>query len=434
VPRINLAAVIAIGLVGVVGSLALDGGAPRAVPPGDGEVVAPAERSAALGVVGRRLALVVGTSDYRAADTWARLPNAQVDARALANEHERRYGYTVTWLEQPDAATFKRTLRRLSEEATKVDDLLIFVAGHGHFDEIDNAGYLVFADGEPDCARGCYAFDNLKRSLFGSQARHILVMLDVCYGGTFDLRVALGGGAVDRSRSDSEGLRRLLRDYAQYPSRLVFASVGKAKTSDGPIGAHSPFMSSLLATLSRPGPNGVVSLDRLFIAMQEGADTAKVQRPAAFEAQTPHHPNGTFLFIEDVDFCDATKTLVAATDERFQSLKVDALQADDWAATWSSAWLVPGATQCRIWEWAADGKSQVRCELGRFSSEAARFRADALFERLRACLPAPDWQPSENQREHAPEAHRDLLLSTGARQVTVTTACDKDCAVTLVIE
>ncbi len=398
------------------------------------ETVAPADRTAALGVVGRRLALVVGTTDYLHSDIWPRLPNAAPDALALKAELERRYGYAVTHLDQPDAATFKHTLRQLSEAATKVDDLLVFVAGHGHFDEVDNAGYLVFKDGERDCGRGCYAFDNLKRSLFGSEARHILVMLDVCYGGTFDLRVALGRDSNERGPPDPEGLRRLLRDYAQYPSRLVFASVGKSKTSDGQSGAHSPFMASLLATLSRPGQNGVVSLDRLFIAMQEGVETAKVQRPTEFEARTRHHPNGTFLFIEDVDFCDATQTIVAAASDAFSALKLDAMQSNDWVSTWPSAWVVPGTKECRIWSWAKDGKSQVRCELGHYSQETARFRADAMFERLRTCLEAPDWQPADRQRQHGAETHHDLLLSAGVRQVTLTTKCAADCNVSLVFE
>lgn|GEM_PF-2446613 len=387
------------------------------------DAVAPADRTAALGVVGRRLALVVGTSDYTTTATWPRLPNAKLDAFALADELERRYGYTVTRLDQPDAATFKLALRQLSEDATQADDLLVFVAGHGHFDDVDNAGYLVFRDGERDCERGCYAFDNLKRSLFGSKARHILVMFDVCYGGTFDLRVAIGQGATDRSRSDPESLRRLLRDYAQYPSRLVFASVGKASTTDGRVGTHSPFMTSLLITLARPGQNGVVSLDRMFLAMQDNAETTKVQRPTAFEARTPHHPNGTFLFIEDIDFCDATETIVAATPEHFQSLKIDAMPPTDWVSSWSSAWVVPGTVQCRIWQWPSDGQSQLRCELGRFTPDAARDRADAMFQRLRSCLEAPSWQPSERQREPGSEQHHALQLTSDGRQVMVTTTC-----------
>jgi hypothetical protein len=417
--------------------------------------VDPADRSAALSVVGRRLALIVGTTNYQN-PSWPRLPNATSDARALADELERRYGFEVTFLDGPDVSIFKTELRRLSEVATPADDLLVFVAGHGHFDEVDNAGYLVLGGADATCERGCYAFDNLKRALFGSRARHALVMLDVCYGGTFDLRVAMGGGAPDRSRSDPESLRRLLKDYAQYPSRQVFASVGRATTTDGPAGSHSPFMSTLLMTLSRPGNNGVVSLDRIFLAVQDARPGTPLQRPTSFEAATAHHPNGTFLFIEDVDFCEATSRIVRDAPERFVGLQSDIVQATDWATTWTSTWVIPGTSQCRIWHWG-DGKAQLRCEFGRFEKGGADFRAAALFQRVRECFAADGsrgsepvlglqaWLPSEHQRRHGQVLHHDLVLTrregeaalqTGSvvRKVTVTRTCDGECGVSLVFE
>ncbi len=417
--------------------------------------VEPADRSAALSVVGRRMALIVGTSNYENV-AWPRLPNARTDAQALAHELERRYGFEVTFLDAPDVSAFKTELRRLAEAATPADDLLVFVAGHGHFDEIDNAGYLVFGGAEADCGRGCYAFDNLKRALFGSRARHALVMLDVCYGGTFDLRVAMGGGAPDRSRSDPESLRRLLKEYAQYPSRLVFASVGRATTTDGPAGHHSPFMSTLLLALSRPGTNGVVSLDRIFLAVQDARPSTPLQRPTSFEAATPHHPNGTFLFIEDVDFCEAANTMVRDADNRFAGLQSELVQATDWVTSWNSTWVIPGTSQCRVWHWAGDGKAQLRCEFGRFERGGADFRAAALFQRLRECLDEPgvtrgrqvgvagegagpvvaarEWVPAERERRHGDVVHHDLILSNASRKVTVTRTCQTDCGVSLVFE
>jgi len=395
--------------------------------------VEPADRTAALSIVGRRLALVVGTGHYRDV-AWAPLPNAKTDAEALVHELDRRYGFEVTWLEAPDAATFKKELRRLSEAAGPTDDLLVFVAGHGHFDEVDNAGYLVLEDAAADCERGCYAFDNLKRSLFGTRARHVLVMLDVCYGGTFDLRVALGGGAPDRSRSDPDALRRLLAEYAQYPSRLVFASVGRAAASDGPSGYHSPFMASLLLALSRPGQNGVVSLDRLFMSVQDAHPAQPVQRPTAFEASQPHHPNGTFLFIEDIDFCDAARTLTGAAADQFRPLELDVLQSTPWVTSRASSWVVPGTSECRIWRWEDGGATQLRCEAGRFDPETAAFRSDALFQRLRGCLVAPDWQPAERERRHGDTLHHDLLLTSASRRVTVSRTCGADCGVSVVFE
>jgi hypothetical protein len=392
---------------------------------------------------GKRRAVVVGTSTYTNTADWHELPNARSDADALANELSRRYGYEVTRLANPDTNTFKRALVAVAAAAGPDDDLLIFVAGHGWFDAEDKAGYLVFADGEAGCARGCYPLDNVKRALFDSRARHVLVMLDACYAGTFDIRVALGG-ATDRgaTASDPASLRRIRDDYAQYPSRLVLASIGKEPTSDGTRGAHSPFMARVLGTLSRPGPGGIVSLDSLWTALQvTGPDgPLKVGRPAPFEAARPHHPNGTFLFISDVGFCEALSALTdaARVGDGFASLRAGPERASVWGSAWSAAWTLPGASSCDVWRWGADGSSELRCELGSMSEPVATRHAALVLADVRACLRDADgWAETTGEThgsENLPDVRRARSAPSDGRAVTLTTTCADDCTMSLVFE
>jgi hypothetical protein len=394
---------------------------------------------------GRRLALVVGTRDYSRAEDWQDLPNARTDADAFASELARRYGYEVTRLADPDTGTFKRALVALSAAAGPSDDVVVFVAGHGWFDADDKAGYLVFADGEAGCSRGCYPLDNVKRALFDSRARHVLVMLDACYAGTFDIRVALGG-ATDRGAlaSDPASLRRVLDDYAQYPSRLVLASIGKEPTTDGPRGAHSPFMARVLGALSRPGPSGVVSLDQLWGALQAtGPDgPLRVGRPAPFEAARPHHPNGTFLFIADVGFCEAAKALsqsgwaeAANTRDGFGSLRAGPARQSVWGTAWSAAWTLPGAASCDVWRWETDGTSQLRCDLGAMSEAVAVRHAPLVLADLRACFTDADGWTEQTGETHGSESLPDVRRAhTQGRAVALTTTCADDCTMSLVFE
>ena len=251
------------------GALALVlGGHAFGEPPAPSAPLDPADRSAASSLVGRRLALVVGTTDYQTPKSWPRLPNAVTDARALGDELHARYGFHVTRLEDPSMATFKSALRKLADEAGPADDLLVFVAGHGHFDVEDRAGYLVFTDGAAGCTTGCYPLDNVKRALYDTRARHVLVMLDACHAGTFEIRTALDSGVLREGMLEAP-LKQSVRDYARYPSRLLLASVGSAPTTDGAPGTHSPFMQAVLRELARPGPSGVVSLDHLYVALSE---------------------------------------------------------------------------------------------------------------------------------------------------------------------
>lgn len=389
---------------------------------------------------GKRRALVVGTRHYARPADWPELPNARGDAEALASELARRYGYEVTRLVDPDTAAFKRALVALSAAAGPDDDVLIFVAGHGWFDAEDKAGYLVFTDGEAGCARGCYPLDNVKRALFDSRARHILVMLDACYAGTFDIRVALGG-ATERGvlASDPASLRRVRDDYAQYPSRLVLASIGKEPTTDGTRGAHSPFMTRVLDTLSRPGPSGVVTLDQLWGALQaSGPDgPLRVGRPAPFEGARPHHPNGTFLFLAEVGFCEAARALAEAAQGKsgLDALRVGPARAGVWGTAWSAAWTLPGSASCDVWRWEADGRSELRCDLGATSEPIAARHVPLVLADLRACFPETAGWTESTGESHGSDILPDLRRAhSDGRVVTLTTTCAEDCTMSLVFE
>jgi len=391
------------------------------------------ERASALSVVGQRIALVVGASEYTSASAWPTLPNAGTDAKALASELSGRYGFSVTALDSPTLGALKTALRDVASRAGPADDLFVFFAGHGDFDPEDNACDLVLKDATPACVSNCYPFDNLKRALFGTRARHALVMIDACHAGTFDIRAALDS---EESRSTSAGpktaLDKVLKDYARYSSRLVLASVANGTTSDGPRGGHSPFMAGVLDELSNPGPNGVVSLDKLYVALSDDKDLSVV-RPIPFGSVVPHHPNGSFLFIEDVPFCAALEQALEAGANRFDDVRVDVLRRDPWAMVSASRWTMPGTRRCEVWDWELHGKVELRCELGTYDTQMAGEKALDLFGDVRRC-DLGGGIPSEEERTHLGEIHRDLRITLGARTVSATTVCGETCEVSLVIE
>lgn len=330
---------------------------------------------------GRRAALVVGTSHYDAPE-WPTLANPTRDAQALAEVLERRYGFTATTLVDPDREGLKAALARAADSAGEADDLLIFVAGHGYFDPTDRAGYLVLRDADERCGRGCYPLDNVKRALYGTRARHVLVLVDACYAGTFDPSVAFGASTAQRGQSAAT--REVLRGYAATHSRLVVASVGKAPTLDGTPGlAHSPFVRVLLSELERPGAIGVTSIDYLTLKMREGATPIPVIAPTAFPAALPHDVNGTFLFVAEGDLCEALSTLAAARDQ----IPAGEAEAAAWGSSAPLAQLLPGAERCFVQDFATDGARLVRCRYGEWPEEEAAAQRRALDKRLGLCAP-----------------------------------------------
>lgn len=395
----------------------------------------PSDRTAALRVVGRRAALIVGTSEYRVATAWPRLPNASADAAALAAEVSARYGFRTVVLKDPRAAEFKAALGSLAASAEEADDLLVFVAGHGHFDPLDRAGYLVFADSAAQCDANCYPLDNIKRALYGTRARHVLVMLDVCHAGTIDLAATLQETGTRATPESSTPLRQIVRDYQRQASRFILASVGAGVASDGTSGTHSPFMDGVLRTLATPGGAGVVSLERLYVTLAEQR-RLDVVRPLVFGAQVSPHPNGTFLFIEDVPLCDVVRTVVAAGSRAFVDVtsKEGGPIATAWATTTPAAWLVPGAERCDVWTWQSDGHVEFRCEFGAQDPTVAATRARELFDAASACTTAVSAPREETlRRGDVVFTERRIALDSG-RALSVSTTCTAACSLAFRIE
>lgn len=398
----------------VVGS----GRSARAASP---EPVVAADRVLALSDAGKRRALLVGTTRYSGA-AWRTLPNVPRDVAALGAVLERRYGYEVRVLLDPDIVAIRAALKVIAEGAGPADDALVFFSGHGYFNEDDHAGYLVSRDGTAQCESGCYPFDNVKRALYGTVARHVLVMLDVCHGGTFDLQVALGAHDSP-DKGETVAMRRTLKSYASAPSRLVYASVGRGVTSDGKAGAHSPFMTALLSVLDVSGA-GVVDIDAVYSLMSAGPDPLPVMKPAAFESNIAHHGQGHFLFIERVDFCETVGAIVGAS---FDALSAAGVAVEHpYGRSWAGPWILPGARACRVRQWGA-GRLQYGCAFGPVPEAEVGGRTRELMAQVAACFPAED-----KGADAVPGAVGRMVLR--GRGVSVQSACDGACEVIVTVE
>jgi len=416
-PRGVVAFVVALVVAGMNGAIAARA---RAAPP-DGVVAA--DRVLALGDAGKRRALLVGTTRY-SVGAWRTLPNVPRDVAALGAVLERRYGYEVKVLLDPEIGAIKKAVRAVAEEAGPADDVLVFFSGHGYFDEDDRAGYLVSRDGTAQCESGCYPLDNVKRGLYGTVARHVLVMLDVCHGGTFDLQVALGAhDAADKG--ETVAMRRTLKSYARAASRLVYASVGRGVTSDGKAGAHSPFMTALLGMLDVPGA-GVVDIDAVYSMMSSGPDPLPVMKPAAFESNIAHHGQGHFLFIERVDFCETVSAIAGASFEAVSA--ASAMVEHPYGRSWAGPWILPGARECRVREWG-EGPLQYGCVFGPVPEVEVAGRVRELAAQVSACSPA---EPTGDGGVGAKVG--DGRVTVRGRGVGVQSACNGACEVVVTFE
>jgi len=207
-------------------------------------------------------ALIIVTDKY---DNWPKLTNPVFDGRTIARELENAYGFKTDVLENPSQDQIWAKLREYAEKKYKpLDQLFIFIAGHGHFDDTFKEGYLVVKESLlNDAGNSSYiSHSRLRNNINNIPCEHIFLVMDVCFGGTFDDAIASARGGFDpyKEVSQSEFITRKLA----YKTRKYLTSGGKEYVSDGTPGNHSPFAARIIAALrSRGGNDGILSLNEL---------------------------------------------------------------------------------------------------------------------------------------------------------------------------
>ena len=246
---------------------------------------------------GRNYALVIGTDSYEAAE-WQRLANPVSDARAVATELKDSFGFETTLLVNPTTDSILDALRELSERPgpdTTRDQVLIFVAGHGYYDERVNMGHLVTRDSKPRATdrylRTYLSHNQLAAFAAAIPSKHTLVVLDACFGGAFADPIGTAAARGDNESPNAE-LATLVNEKMKHRARYYLASGGKEYVPDGRPGRHSPFASRFLAALREHAQSRKLLTMSGLRSRIEGL----VPDPRSGEFEDSE-PGGDFLFI-----------------------------------------------------------------------------------------------------------------------------------------
>jgi tetratricopeptide (TPR) repeat protein len=232
----------------------------RKSPETVGEGALKNDKSSLLSLLGTSYALIFVTDEY---EEWDVLSNPIYDGEALAEILEKKYGFKVEIVRN---ATQREFLQKIKEYATKTfaptDQLFIFGAGHGHFDASLGEGYIIAKDSKKndDAAVSYIAQSSFCTYVDNIKCNHILVMLDICFAGTFD-------PIVKRRGNEDAGIAReeFVTRKLQYKTRMYITSAGKEYVSDGIPGQHSPFANKILEGFnSDGGKDGILTVDEIF--------------------------------------------------------------------------------------------------------------------------------------------------------------------------
>ncbi|MBI9052982.1 MAG: caspase family protein [Bacteroidales bacterium] len=242
------------------------------------------------GALGVDRALVFATNIY---DSFSELVNPVLDATTVADELQSNYFVQTELVINP---TLKEAIEKIREYAKmdygKNDNLLIFFAGHGIYDEVFKEGYVISRDSKSDdVAKTSYlSHSNLRTMVNNIPCDHILLVMDVCFGGTFDPLIASKSRGADiyTEVTNEEFIQR----KKKYKTRLYLTSGGKEYVPDGRPGHHSPFARKFLESLRNYGGNdGILTINEIIQYIE------KVEPQPRFGEFGDNEPGSDFIFL-----------------------------------------------------------------------------------------------------------------------------------------
>ncbi len=125
------------------------------------------------------------------------------DASRFIEVIESEYNFqkeNIKFLENPTKADIIGTLHHMRDQVTNEDNLLIYYAGHGHYDEEMETGYWLPRDASRDNPVDWLPNTDLTNYLNVLKTKHTLLIADACFsGGIFKSRAAFNNAlAVEK--------------------------------------------------------------------------------------------------------------------------------------------------------------------------------------------------------------------------------------------
>lgn len=228
-------------------------------------------------------ALLIAVEEY-ADPSLVSLSEPIKDAARLKEVLVSQYTFDpsdVTVLLNPTFEEIHVAFEVLTKKVTSLDNLLIFYAGHGYFDEATNIGYWLPADAENKNRAKWFRNSSLVENIGAINSRHTLLIADACFsGGIFKTRSAINNADLD------------IANMMKRSSRKALTSGSLTTVPD-----KSVFMKYLLKTLQE-NENKYLSTEDIYdevrISMRNNAST----KPQYGEIQNVGDEGGTFVLIK----------------------------------------------------------------------------------------------------------------------------------------
>jgi len=247
-------------------------------------------------------ALIIGIDKY---DNVRDLNYAVKDAESIHEILSTSFNFPVeniTILKNKNATkqNILKSLSEITKQAGERDRVLVFFAGHGDQEDLPEGGqmgYLLPVDGNPDdLYLTSIGMDEFKKLSYRSNAKHLLYLVDACYGGI----AAVSSRGLDTKTANY--LEKITKDK----SRQIITAGGRGeKVIEKSEWGHSAFTLNLIRGLKDGradiNSNGFITANELGLFLRDKVtlDSENQQTPQ-YGRLTTHE--GEFVFITKSNF------------------------------------------------------------------------------------------------------------------------------------
>jgi hypothetical protein len=253
------------------------------------KIAAPPVVAPSFEIKGKYYALIIGINDYKYIQ---KLDIAKKDAIAVEKLLRELYGFETRLLMDATRLTILNAINDFRKQIEEEDNFLIYYAGHGDYDKLADKAYWLPADAERDNPANWIMADDITTNIKRMASKHVLIVSDSCYSGTFVRRVV---SDLSSPKSDREGFIKRMLDKT---SRTLMSSGGNEPVLDSGGSGHSVFAEAFLKGF-REIDEKVFTADEIFYGVVRERVIGKAdQTPQYNNIRNSGHEGGDFVFIK----------------------------------------------------------------------------------------------------------------------------------------
>ena len=233
---------------------------------------------------GKYYALIIGVSDYNDASNVPDLEGLPTkDAKDLKDVLVGKYSFeeenVVLLNDSPTENEILREFVKLRQKVTNKDNVLIFFAGHGIYDESTETGSWLPSDADPEYGLNLISNSTIKDYIKGINSKHTLLISDACFS-----------GSIFKTRSYKAAPKSITRKF-ELPSRKAITS-GTLKT----VPNKSVFLKYLIDRLNN-NTEQYLTARKIFDRIEEPVMNNSKNVPQYGTIQEVGDEGGDFVFI-----------------------------------------------------------------------------------------------------------------------------------------